>query len=326
MIGELSRRAGRGSVGAVAAADVAYLSGAMFSAGVTDPRDAADLIAFDRLVVPGAHDWAIFLVDAIAAHLLEHTAPVGTITAEKAEWLAGQLADPQSATHPSEKLRGRAAGVAACIAESPRALPLLLRLMEGARAVDPVLPAFALRQVFAAIITGEGPLSTGRIHFTRVVDGHDVALLRRVLMAGGGGEGRAVSRQEADALFDIHDATCGAANDPAFEPLFVRAIVQHVRASSGLHAGSRASLSMTSADTRNGAHMALDMLALAGYRRDLDSLVEAFALTDDTASWLTGRLMREGKASPACAALAQLLADRAGALPASLRTLVDRAA
>ncbi len=183
------------------------------------------------------------------------------------------------------------------MAESPRALPLLLRLMEGARSVAPALPAFALRQVLAAIITGEGPLSSGRIHFSRVVDAHDVALLRRVLTAGGGGEGRAVSRQEADVLFDIHDATCGAANDPAFETLFVRAIVQHVRAASRLHAGSRASLSMPSADTRNGAHMALDMLALAGYRPDLDSLVETVAVADEPAAWLTERLSR--RAAPA---------------------------
>lgn len=324
MIGELSRRAGRGSVGAVAAADVAYLSGAMFSGGVVDPRDAADLIAFDRLVAANAHDWAAFFVNAIAAHLIEHTPPAETITAEKAEWLAAQLADPQAKDSPAGK--PRADGVAGCIAESPRALPLLLRLMEGARSVAPVLPAFALRQVLAAIITGEGPLSLGRIHFSRTVDAQDVLLLRRVLMAGGGGEGRAVSRQEADALFDIHDATCGAANDPAFEPLFVRSIVQHVRAASSLHAGSRASLALPSTDTRNGAHMALDMLALAGYQPDLDSLVERVALADEPAAWLTGRLAREGRASPASVALARLLADRAGAMPASLRALVDRAA
>lgn len=326
MIGELSRRAGRGSVGAVAAADVAYLSGAMFSAGVTDPRDAADLIAFDRLVVAGAHDWAAFFVEAVAAHLLEHSAPEGAITVDKADWLADQLVDPQSASHRSNKPRGETPSVAGFIAESPRALPLLLRLMEGARSVAPALPAFALRQLLGAIITGEGPLSAGRVHFSRVVDSHDVALLRRVLMAGGGGEGRAVSRQEADTLFDIHDATCGAANDPAFEPLFVRAIVQHVRAASGLHAGSRASLSMPSADTRNGAHMALDLLALAGYRPDLDGLVETVVLTDEAATWLTDRLTREGRVSPACAALARLLADRAEAMPPSLRALVDRAA
>ena len=326
MIGELSRRAGRGSVGAVAAADVAYLSRAMFSGGVTDPRDASDLIAFDRLVVAGAHDWAVFFVDAIAAHLLEHTAPAEMVTTEKAEWLAGQLADPQAQNRHVDKPRSEASGVAGCMAESPRALPLLLRLMEGARSVASALPAFALRQVLAAIITGEGPLSNGRIHFSRVVDAHDVALLRRVLTAGGGGEGRAVSRQEADVLFDIYDATCGAANDPAFETLFVRAIVQHVRAASRLHAGSRASLSMPSADTRNGAHMALDILALAGYRPDLDSLVETVAVADEPAAWLTERLSREGRTSPACAALVRLLADRAAAMPASLRALVDRAA
>ncbi len=91
----------------MAAADVAYLSGAMFSGGVTDPRDAADLIAFDRLVVAGAHEWAAFFVDAIAAHLLEHTAPAEMVTTEKAEWLAGQLADPQAQNRHADKPRSR---------------------------------------------------------------------------------------------------------------------------------------------------------------------------------------------------------------------------
>lgn len=326
MIGELSRRACRGSVGAVAAADVAYLSGAMFSGGVADPRDAADLIAFDRLVAADAHEWAVFFVDAIAAHLLEHTSPAGVVTAEQAEWLAGEITDPQVQVRRAEAARGEGTPIGHSLAESPRALPLLLRLMEGARSIAPALPAFALRQILAAIITGEGPLSVGRIHYSRVVDAHDVALLRRVLTAGGGGEGRPVSREEADVLFDIHDATCDAANDPAFEPLFVRAVVQHVRAASGLRAGSRASLSAPSLDTRNGAHMALDMLALAGYRPDLDSLVEKVALASEAAQWLIGRLSREGRVSPAGAALARLLADSSGAMPASLRALVDRAA
>lgn len=326
MIGELSRRAGRGSVGAVAAADVAYLSGAMFSGGVTDPRDAADLVAFDRLVVADAPEWAAFFVNAISSHLLEHTSPAAAVTPEKTEWLVGQLSDPQALNAVAEASRIGSGHIGQTIAESARALPLVLRVMEGARAVAPELPAFALRQILAAIITGEGPLSAGRIHFSRVVDAPDVALLRRVLAAGGGGDGRPVSRQEADALFDIHDATCGAANDPAFEPLFVRAVVQHVRAASNLHAGSRASLSTPSVDTFNGVHMALDMLALAGFRRDLDALVEKVTLTRETADWLTERLSREGRVSSALSALARLLADSSGAVPETLRALVDHAA
>lgn len=315
MFGHLGRRAGQCAVEARAAADVAYLSRGMFAGGVVDVRDAADLIAFDRLVVADAPEWAGFFVDAIAGHLLRHEPPEDEITPEKAEWLAGQLC------------AGRRA--ASGLAESPRAVPLLLRLMEGARIVAPEVPAFALRQVLAAVITGEGPLAAGRSHFSRAVDAQDVALLRRILAAGGGGTGRPVSRAEADALFDIHAACAGGANDPAFEPLFVRAVHQHLRSASGLYAGSRAEL-LAPAGIAIGARTALDLLAQAGYQPDLSALVEPVPLSEEAARWLVGRLGRAADGA-AARALMHLLADGASASDtsdrsASLRAVIDNAA
>ncbi|MFK8251054.1 hypothetical protein [Ancylobacter terrae] len=297
-------RADHGSVGARAAADVAYLSGSMFADGVSDPRDAADLLAFDQLVVPEAAEWSRFLIGAIATHLLVHEAPADILDDAKAQWLIAALA-------PAGRM------------ESARGMPLLLRLMEGAREVSPLLPAFALRQLGMAVITGEGPVAAGRAHFTRTVDDADVALMRRLLIAGGGGQGGPVSRAEADALFDIHDATLEGRNDPGFAPLFVRAIEQHLRAASGQRVAARGAALAASA---NGAHLAIEKLAAAGYQPDLASLVGPAPLAAAPARWLAERLLRDGRISPSGHALKRLIVADGADAGDSLRALLDRAA
>jgi hypothetical protein len=60
-----------------------------------------------------------------------------------------------------------------------------------------------LNAVRNGVITGEGPTTAGRVHFSRAIDVTDTALVRLALMAGGA---PAVTRAEADALFDIHEA------------------------------------------------------------------------------------------------------------------------
>ncbi|WP_156034271.1 hypothetical protein [Bosea sp. 117] len=303
---QFSRRCGRGSVGAAAAADVAYLSRSMFEGGAANPADVADLIAFDRLVAADAPEWAAFFAEAVSSYLLRQASPVDIVDVEKADWLMSELAPNGS------------------LVESPRGLPLLLRVMEGARSVAPSLPAFALRQLRTAIITGEGPLAAGRVHFSRVVDAGDVALMRRILIAGGGGEGRPVSRAEADALFDIHDATIDATNDADFEPLFLRALMQHLRAASGHGVGSRRGA--LQAEISRNLLPGLDLLAAAGYRPDPASLVESVSLSPGSANWLAERILRDGRVSRATRALKTLLVTETVMLEDSLRALLDRAA
>jgi hypothetical protein len=109
------------------------------------------------------------------------------------------------------------------------AVGLLLRLIETASEVPPLLPTFLLQQLRDAIIAGEGPAIGARRHFSRTIDTEDVKLIRRVLEAGG----KPVSRGEAEALFDLHDAAAGGDNDPTFDDLFYGAITQHVLAASG---------------------------------------------------------------------------------------------
>ena len=57
--------------------------------------------------------------------------------------------------------------------------------------------------------------------------------MRRILYAFGGEGGVAITRAEAEVLFDINDASQGANNDPEWTDLFVKAIANCIMAASG---------------------------------------------------------------------------------------------
>src|SRR6185312_10801541 len=65
--------------------------------------------------------------------------------------------------------------------------------------------ALALTVVRDGVITGEGPTTRGRVHFSRALDAHDVAWCARILTATAV-EHQPVSRAEAEALFEINHA------------------------------------------------------------------------------------------------------------------------
>ena len=65
--------------------------------------------------------------------------------------------------------------------------------------------ALALTVVRDGVITGEGPTTKGRVHFSRVLDADDAAWCARILTATAV-EHQPVSRAEAEALFEINDA------------------------------------------------------------------------------------------------------------------------
>ncbi|MCK0198996.1 hypothetical protein MWN34_19025 [Ancylobacter sp. 6x-1] len=294
----------RGSVGAIAAADVAYLSRSMVIDGALSVRDAEDLVAFNQWVVPQAPEWSAFFITAIAGHVLGDLAPAGEVDGEKCDWLMETFAP-----------LGRV--------ESPRAMPLLIRIMEGARTVSRRLPAFALMQLRAAIITGEGSALGGRAHFSRVVDEADVALIRRILIAGGGGEGRSISREEAEALFGIHDATIDAENDPGFAPLFLRAIAQHACAASGLVATPRGT-ALQPPVRRIGPRSVAELDA--GEGGELAGLIAPVRLAAPVAGWLEDRILKNGRLSSAGRVLAETLIGRDATMGDTLRAMLDRAA
>jgi hypothetical protein len=98
--------------------------------------------------------------------------------------------------------------------------------------------AAALGQLCRGIITGEGPTVSGRVHFSRSIDAEDTGLCARILIVAGQ-SGEPVSREEADALFEIHAAASEQQDNGRFDDLFAKAVLHHVMAASGFNVPRR---------------------------------------------------------------------------------------
>ncbi len=93
--------------------------------------------------------------------------------------------------------------------------------------------AHALTIVRDGVITGEGPTTRGRVHFSRALDAHDAAWCERILTASAV-EHQPVSRAEAEALFEINDAAAERSDEGRFDDLLAKAVVHHAASASGL--------------------------------------------------------------------------------------------
>jgi hypothetical protein len=93
--------------------------------------------------------------------------------------------------------------------------------------------AQALTIVRDGVITGEGPTTKGRIHFSRALDADDAAWCARILTATAV-EHQPVSRAEAEALFEINDAAAERSDDGRFDDLLAKAVAHHAASESGL--------------------------------------------------------------------------------------------
>jgi len=99
--------------------------------------------------------------------------------------------------------------------------------------------ARALAIVRDGVITGEGPTTRGRVHFSRALDADDAAWCARILTARAVAH-QPVSRAEAEALFAIHDAATERSDDGRFDDLLAKAVAHHAASESGLPVPPRA--------------------------------------------------------------------------------------
>jgi hypothetical protein len=118
------------------------------------------------------------------------------------------------------------------------------KLSEPVVALDPSkiscrnTAALALTVVRDGVITGEGPTTRGRIHFSRTLDADDAAWCARILTATAV-EHQPVSREEAEALFAINDAAAERSDNGRFDDLLAKAIVHHAASAAGLPVPAR---------------------------------------------------------------------------------------
>jgi hypothetical protein len=114
----------------------------------------------------------------------------------------------------------------------------MIGAVEMSKSGDRDVAAWALGIVRDGVITGEGPTTRGRIHFSRALDAQDAAWCAHILTAMAAAD-QPVSRAEAEALFEINAAATERSDNGRFDDLFARAIVHHATSASGLPVPSR---------------------------------------------------------------------------------------
>jgi hypothetical protein len=123
--------------------------------------------------------------------------------------------------------------------KSPASVAELLKAIETSPIVTQIDAVLVLTQVRDGIITGEGPTTVGRMHYSRSLDACDAELCARILGAPAI-DSRPVSRAEAETLFQIDEAAAERSDNGRFDDLFAKAIVHHATAASGLPVPPRA--------------------------------------------------------------------------------------
>jgi hypothetical protein len=316
--------------GSIKDADVLKVRRSYYDDGIITAEEADGIFALNDACPVQDPAWADCFVETLTDYLVEQAEPHGYVTAENAQWLIEHI--------------GRDGRV-----DSKTELELLVNVLDKARWVPQSLVRFALEQVKNAIIGGVGPLRSGKKLEPGIVSQCDVELLRRIIYAAASDGCIAVTRMEAELLFEIDEATAGRDNHPAWTDLFVKAIANCVMAASGYAPPPREVALAREAWLDQRGELALDAILggmgsglkglFAGYReqtpeegaiarltRQKVEIITHETIEAADAAWLAGRIGRDGKMTPNEGALLQFLATESPSIDPALRALVDRAA
>lgn len=313
-----ARLAAIGADGFVSADEVLFLRKTVFANGVVDREELDALFDLGDRAQKGDPEWLQFFAEAAADFYLREEEPQGYLTAEEFHSLKSRV------------LRNGCA--------NPLEIALMVKLMETAVETPPEMAEFTGRQIKDMILAKpDGP----------VVDKQDAILIKRWLFAAGGDGNVAVTRREAELLFDINDAVEQAANNPAWTELFVQGIVNHLMAHLGYKAPSREEAFRRNAWAKDqsvnvggffkrmvsGGFSAIrsaskddkSVYAAHNDQRDAD-IAEAETLTKAEADWLAGRIGKDGGFDANERRLLERLRELKDDLPDGLKALVSRAA
>ena len=187
--------------------DVLKMRRRVFGDQVVDRDEMADLIQLGQQAPEGDDGWRQFLGEALADFFLRQAEPRGYMSEESGEFLLTCLGTPGEV--------------------SPVLLDALSHLVRHAQSVPRAVVDFGMEAIF------EATLADG------VIDAVEADRIRGFLFATGSDGNVAISRAEADFLFDLNDAARDGGNDPAWADLFMKAIANHLMAHLGYEPPSR---------------------------------------------------------------------------------------
>lgn len=316
--------------GSIKDSDVLAFRKIFYEDGVTSAVEADVLFKLNDACKVSDPSWAAFFIEAITDFIVFQAQPQGYVTADNAHWFIDRVS-----------LDGRV--------DSKTELELVVNVLDKARWAPVSLIKFGIEQVKLAVISGTGPLRDGKHLAAGEITSGEVDLLRRMLYAFGGDGHVAVTRDEADILFDIDEAVENANPNPAWTDLFVKAIANVIMATSGYAVPTREEALRQEASLESpGQKTSVLAFLLSMVRTNLASVQDAYhdqspeeralarlehqrieiitneVITEAEASWLAGRLGRDGRLSPSETALVAYLKQESPNIHPLLIEAVDR--
>ena len=316
--------------GSIKDADVLKLRRSYYADGEVTADEAEVIFALNDACPVQDPGWADCFVETITDFIVDQAKPEGYLTTDNADWLIARIAKDGRVQTKTE-------------------MELLVNVLDKARWAPQSLVRFALEQVKDAVVSGSGPLRSGKFLEPGVVSEGDVDTLRRILYSFAGDGNLAVTQPEADILFEIDVAAADADNHPSWGDLFVKAIANCVMAASGYAAPPREEVLARDAWLDRRGDLSLDKMTAGmassfkgifeGYSEQSDEaraiarlaqqkieIVTNEAVTAVEASWLAGRIGRDGMLSPNERALLMFLKAESPSIHPNLQALVDKAA
>ena len=179
-------------------------------------RDAEALIKLNEQIVEPTEAWKTLFSEAVSDHMLDFTTSGYVISDVKAAWFIARVQADNKLDPETE-------------------FSLFIKMLNKATIVARRLEVYMLSAVKDAVLHGTGSWGLSRTLQAGCVGKDDVELLRRVLYSVGGEGGIDISPEEAEIIYDIHDATIDADNDESWIDLFSKMMACFVMAGESSH-------------------------------------------------------------------------------------------
>lgn len=306
--------------GHVSADDVIFLRKNVFADGVVNRAELAALFALAEKSPQGDREWADYFAEATADFFLREEEPHGYLTDEEFQHIEAFV------TRDAKKA-------------SRIELQMLIAVMENATATPPAMAEFVADQ-FRRLIRD-------RMKSAPHIDRADADLLRRYLFASAGDGSIAITKGEAELLFDLHEMTSSADNAPEWSDLFIKAIAAHLMAHVGYRPLPREEalrlhdwvkdqtvnpvgfFNRMFSGGLSGIREAYGPKKAAGAKKNADDAIAAAIaeqVSAQEADWLADRIGHNGKFDEIERALLRYMRDLGAELPPKLASLVAKAA
>jgi hypothetical protein len=317
--------------GSIKDVDVLRFRSAYYCDGIISADEAESLFRLNEACTTQDDAWSDFFVEAMTDYLVNQALPEGYLTADDGQGLIERISKDGKIGRKTE-------------------LDLVINVLDKSRWSPVSLSAFALEQVRRAVVDGDGPMRAGEVAEKGKISEPEVELVRRILYAFGGDGNVAVTRREAEVLFEINDAIADPEANAAWTDLFVKAVTNVLMAASGQAVPSREEALRRDAWLKERGELSPQALLLRLVTSSLEAVRSAYqdqspeeralarlehqrieiitneVITRAEVEWLCERLGRDGHLTPNEAALIAYLQKESPNIHPDLQATVKRLA